>query len=317
MWKNKVSGLAHQSRSKIAPQLQTGVHFSKPRTYLLPSHLVSQIGCSEPFSHCVKPVPLLSSLSADEITFYFTEILEAVCSELSTSLLADSRFIFIFTHFLLIPLPCFRVWCPWRVGSIYPSSGFHALQTFWWRAGVFRHLPPPTFVSLISPPPLALSCQVKIGLKRSFPKNTFPWPIFSFLRPPYLSLSSCNCLISEKAACVLFCQTLCKDHLDCPCFPERQQELWNQTAWVQPKERKPGLIATLLRTGKNDHCLGVASSCSDFHRPAVYTGSTWGRHLICSFFHIRACVWNKDLSFLGKSAELNMLLRRMTYGFEI
>lgn len=65
-----------------------------------PLHLVPQIRCSKLFLHCANTSPLLSSLSSDEITSYFTEILGAIYSELSTSLLADSNL------FLSSPIFC-------------------------------------------------------------------------------------------------------------------------------------------------------------------------------------------------------------------
>lgn len=131
----------------------------------LPTHLVPLSRCSWAFLHCSIPSPPLPSLSADEITSYFTAILEAIYGELSTSLVSDSKFIFIFTRVLLIPFSCFRVSSPLKVESVYPSSDRHALQPSGGGQGNFHQLPPPLLLSFISPSPLAFSCQAKIRLQ--------------------------------------------------------------------------------------------------------------------------------------------------------
>lgn len=73
---------------------------------------------------------------------------------------------FIFTNFLLIPLPCLTVLSPFKVKWIPCITAFRGVSAI--------HCPPPA--SLAS------------YLKLSFPENTFPCPYFPLMWLPHLSL---------------------------------------------------------------------------------------------------------------------------------
>lgn len=118
---------------------------------LLLSYLGPENRCSKPFLRG-SAKPSASLLSTDEITSCFTEILEAIYGELSTSRCSDSRFIFIFTRVRLVPCPCFRILSPLRVESVYPSLALYALKPSGGGKGTFHCLPPPSLLSLISLP---------------------------------------------------------------------------------------------------------------------------------------------------------------------
>lgn len=124
--------------------------------------------------------------------------------------------------------------------------------------------------------------KLKSGSELSFPKNNFSLALlFLHVTSLSLSLSSCNCLISEKSSLFALLPDVCKDHLDGSCFPERQQELWNQTTWVRAQGGGGWPYHTLLFPGKKGSLL---SWCLFQHRlpPSCRFQqlSTCGRHLI-------------------------------------
>lgn len=141
--------------------------FQPASHWFLPSCLGPENRCSKAFWHG-SAKPSASLPSTDEITSYFTKILEAIYGELSTSCSSDSKFIFIFTRVLLVPCPCFRILSPFNVESAYPSLGLYALQPSGRGRGLSTHCQPP-LLSLISPLPAALSHQAKTGLKTLLP----------------------------------------------------------------------------------------------------------------------------------------------------
>ena len=165
------------------------MHFSKPHTYL--SYLLTSFlrsGVLSPF-HTVQNPSLyfppseqmkLPSISQRSLKPY---TVNSQPPSLLTQGLFLSSPIFCSFLFLVSESDCLE-----KSGPSIHLLDFMHYRLSGGEQGSFCHLPPPTFISLISPPPLALSCQVKIRLKCSFPKNTFPWPSFSFLRLPYLSL---------------------------------------------------------------------------------------------------------------------------------
>lgn len=80
-----------------------------------------------------------------------------------------------------------------------------------------------------------------------------------------LCLSSCDCLISEESSLYAVLPDVCKDQLGCSCDPERQQELWNQPAWVQAQGEEAGLIVLCCSLEKRDYCFHAAVSSTDVH----------------------------------------------------
>jgi len=180
------------------------VNFRKSQTYLLPPYLVPKIRCSELLFHCANPSPRLPFLSTEEITFYFSEILEAKIGELSISFLSDIKFIFYVHPFSAHFSSLFQSFITFQ-SQVHPSfSGFHELQSSGgaldnrrFSATCQPHSHPLPHV-LISPPPLALSGQAYIRLKTLLPWKYFSWPCFSFMWLPHLSLPVIAKILKEQ-----------------------------------------------------------------------------------------------------------------------
>lgn len=181
----------------ISSEFQQVSHLS-----LSPPYLVPQIRCSELLFHCVNPSPRLPFLSTEEITFYFSEILEAKIGELSISFLSDIKFIFYVHPFSAHSSSLFQSLITFQ-SQVHPSfSGFHELQSSG-RALDSRRFSAtcqprshPLPHVLISPPPLALSGQANIRLKTLLSLSL----LFFHVTSPSLSLPAIAKIL-KRAAC--------------------------------------------------------------------------------------------------------------------
>ena len=244
---------------------------------LFPPNRVPQVRCFEFLFHCANPNPWLLFLLTEEITSYFSEILEAKIGELSISFLSDIQFIFYVHSFSAHFSPLFQSLITFQ-SQVHPSfSGFRELQSSGgaldsrgFSATCQPHSHPLPHV-LISSPPLALSGLANIRLK-----TLLPWKYFSltllFFHVTFPSLSlPVIAKILKRTACSYGLFALISWTAFVFTGGSRSSEI--RLPGFSPRERlSSSLLCCWL--GQSDHSSNTAFSSTNLYCFTVYRSLT-------------------------------------------
>lgn len=227
--------------------------------------------------HYVNPSPRLPFLSTEEITFYFSEILEAKIGELSISFLSDIKFIFYVHPFSAHSSSLFQSLITFQ-SQVHPSSsGFHELQSSG-RALDSRRFSAtcqprshPLPHVLISPPPLALSGQANIRLKTLLPWKYFSLSLLFFhVTSPSLSLPAIAKILKRAARSYVFFALIIWTAL---VFMGDSRSFEIRLPGFSSSERLLSLLCCWL--GESDHSFNTAFSSTNLYSFTVYRSLTW------------------------------------------